>query len=117
MEFIAHIDIRTIFGTFESMEQHALAYSQEGSERCFSNGMKIFKPDSSSLTALKLVSDQGETVCIYREIADIDNGVFRVRIWDRPNSYDEKTMSRQALKKMVLFKISQEFAEPAEQID
>lgn len=31
-------------------------------------------------------------------------------------NYDEKTMSRQALKKMVLFKISQEFAEPAEQI-
>ena len=55
------------------------------------------------------------TVCVYREIADIDNGVFRVRIWGRPSSYDEKTMSRQALKKMVLFKISQEFAEPAEQ--
>ena len=44
------------------------------------------------------------------------HGVFRVRVWDRPNSYDEKTMSRQALKKMVLFKISQEFAEAAEQI-
>ena len=30
-------------------------------------------------------------------------------------NYDVKTMSRQALKKMVLFKISQEFTEPAEQ--
>lgn len=111
MEFIAHIDIRTIFGTFESMEQHALAYSQEGSERCFSNGMKIFKPDSSSLTALKLVSDQGETVCVYREIADIRNGTFRVRVYDAANSWTEKIMSRAVVKKFCLEKIRAEFAE------
>lgn len=111
MEFIAHIDIKTVFGTFESMEQHALAYSQEAAERCFSNGMKVFKPDSGSLTALKLVSDRGETICVYREVEDIDAGTFRVRVYDRMYDWTEKIMSRAAVKKFCLEKIRAEFAE------
>ena len=115
MQFIANYDVKNIFGCFENVEQHALAFSEEAAAKLFDSGMKIFRGDASTLNALKLCFSGGVTVCVYREIADIDNGVFRVRIWGRPSSYDEKTMSRQALKKMVLFKISQEFAEPAEQ--
>lgn len=116
MQFIANYDAKNVFGCFENVEQHALAFSKETAAKLFDSGMKIFRGDASTLNALKICFTGSLTICIYREIADIDNGVFRVRIWDRPNSYDEKTMSRQALKKMVLFKISQEFAEPAEQI-
>jgi hypothetical protein len=116
MQFIANYDAKNVFGCFENVEQHALAFSKETAVKLLDSGMRIFRGDASTLNALKLCFSGGETVCIYREIADIDNGVFRVRIWDRLNSYDEKTMSRQALKKKVLFKISQEFAEPAEQI-
>ena len=115
MEFIAHHDAKNIFGCFEAVEYHALAFSEEAASKLFDAGMKIFRGDASTMNALKLCFSGGVTVCIYREIADIDNGVFRVRVWDRPNSCEEKTMSRQALKKMMLFKISQEFAEPAEQ--
>lgn len=116
MQFIANYDAKNVFGCFENVEQHALAFSEETAAKLFDSGMKIFRGDASTLNALKICFTDSVTVCIYREIADMDNGVFRVRVWDRPNSYDEKTMSRQALKKMVLFKISQEFAEPAEQI-
>lgn len=115
MEFIANYDVKNVFGCFENVEHHALAYSEETAAQLYDAGMKIFRGDASTLNALKLCFSGNLTLCIYREIADIDNGVFRVRVWDRPNSCDEKTMSRQALKKMVLFKISQEFAEPAEQ--
>lgn len=115
MEFIAHHDAKNIFGCFEAVEHHALAFSEETASKLFDAGMKIFRGDASTMNALKLCFSGGVTVCIYREIADIDNGVFRVRVWDRPNSCEEKTMSRQALKKMMLFKISQEFAETAEQ--
>lgn len=115
MEFIAHHDVKNVFGCFENVEQHALAFSEEAAAKLFDSGMKIFRGDASTLNALKICFTGSLTICIYREIADMDNGVFRVRIWDHLNSYDEKTMSRQALKKMVLFKISQEFAEPAEQ--
>lgn len=116
MQFIANYDAKNVFGCFENVEQHALAFSEETAAKLFDSGMKIFRGDASTLNALKICFTGSLTICIYREIADIDNGVFRVRVWDRPNSYDEKTMSRQALKKMVLFKISQEFADPAEQI-
>lgn len=116
MQFIANYDAKNVFGCFENVEQHALAFSEETAAKLFDSGMKIFLGDASTLNALKICFTGSVTVCIYREIADIDNGVFRVRVWDRPNSYDEKNMSRQALKKMVLFKISQEFADPAEQI-
>lgn len=115
MKFIANYDAKNVFGCFETVEQHALAFSEETAAKLFDSGMKIFRGDVSTLNALKICFTGSLAVCIYREIADMDNGVFRVRIWDRPNSYDEKTMSRQALKKMVLFKISKEFAEPAEQ--
>lgn len=73
--------------------------------------MKIFRGDASTMNALKLCFSGGVTVCIYRELADIDNGVFRVRVWDRPNSCEEKTMSRAAVKKFCLEKIRAEFAE------
>lgn len=115
MQFIANYDAKNVFGCFETVEQHALAFSEETAAKLFDSGMKIFRGDASTLNALKICFTGSLTICIYREIADIDNGVFRVRVWDMPNSYDEKTMSRQALKKMVLFKITQEFAEPAEQ--
>lgn len=115
MEFIAHHDAKNIFGCFEAVEYHALAFSEEAASKLFDAGMKIFRGDASAMNALKLCFSGGVTVCIYREIADIDNGVFRVRVLDCSNSCEEKTMSRQAIKKMMLFKISQEFAEPAEQ--
>lgn len=90
---------------------HALAFSEEAASKLFDAGMKIFRGDASTMNALKLCFSGGVTVCIYREIADIDNGVFRVRVWDRPSSYDEKTMSRAAVKKFCLEKIRAEFAE------
>lgn len=113
MEFIAHVDVKTVFGTFESWEQHALAYSQEAAERCFSSGMKIFKPDAGSLNALKLVSG-AYTVCVYREIDDIDAGTFRVRVYDRMCDWTETIMSRAAVKKFCLEKIRAEFADTDE---
>lgn len=61
MQFIANYDAKNIFGCFENVEQHALAFSKETAAKLFDSGMKIFRG-------------------------------------------------------MVLFKISQEFAEPAEQI-
>lgn len=115
MEFIAHHDVKNVFGCFENVEQHSLAFSEEAAAKLFDSGMKIFRGDASTMNALKLCFSGGVTVCIYREIADIDNGVFRVRVWNSSNICDETAMSRQVLKKMVLFKISQEFAETAEQ--
>lgn len=115
MKFIANYDAKNVFGCFEAVEHHALAFSEETASKLFDAGMKIFRGDASTLNALNLCFSGGVTVCIYREIADIDNGVFRVRVWDRPNSYEEKTMSKAALKKLVLSKIAAEFAEPAEQ--
>lgn len=111
MEFIANYDAKNVFGCFENTEQHALAYSEETAAQLFDAGMKIFRGDASTLNALKLCFTGSLTVCIYREIADIDNGVLRVRIWDRPNSYDEKTMSRASVKKFCLEKIRDEFAD------
>lgn len=110
MEFIAHVDTKTVFGTFEDHDQHALAYSQEIAESCFSNGMKIFKPNAITLSALKMVF-AGSTICVYREIDDIQNGTFRVRGYDAANSWTEKIMSRAAVKKFCLEKIRAEFAE------
>ena len=115
MEFIAHHDAKNIFGCFEAVEHHALAFSEETASKLFDAGMKIFRGDASTMNALKLCFSGGVTVCIYREIADIDNGVFRVRVWDRPNSCEEKTMSKAALKKLMLSKFTAEFAEPVEQ--
>ena len=111
MEFIANYDVKNVFGCFENVEHHALAYSEETAAQLYDAGMKIFRGDASTLNALKLCFSGNLTLCIYREIADIDNGVFRVRVWDRPNSYDEKTMSRAAVKKFCLEKIRAEFAE------
>lgn len=111
MKFIANYDAKNVFGCFESTEQHALAFSEENAAHLLDAGMKIFRGDASTLNALKICFTDSVTVCIYREIADMDNGVFRVRIWDRPNSYDEKTMSRAAVKKFCLEKIRAEFAE------
>ena len=115
MKFIANYDAKNIFGCFEAVEHHALAFSEETASKLFDAGMKIFHGDASSNNALKLNFADGVCICVYREIADIDNGVYRVRVWDRPNSYEEKTMSKAALKKLVLSKIAAEFAEPAEQ--
>lgn len=111
MKFIANYDAKNVFGCFESTEQHALAFSEETAAHLLDAGMKIFRGDASTLNALKICFTGSLTICIYREIADIDNGVFRVRVWDRPNSYDEKTMSRAAVKKFCLEKIRAEFAE------
>lgn len=111
MQFIANHDAKNVFGCFESTEQHALAFSEETAAQLLDAGMKIFRGDASTLNALKICFTGSLTICIYREIADIDNGVFRVRVWDRPNSYDEKTMSRAAVKKFCLEKIRAEFAE------
>lgn len=90
MQFIANYDAKNVFGCFENVEHHALAFSEETAAKMFDSGMKIFRSDASTLNALKIYFTGSLTVCIYREIADIDNGVFRVRVWDRPNSYDEK---------------------------
>ena len=114
MQFIAHYDAKNVFGCFESVEHHALAFSEETAAKLFDSGMKIFRGDASTLNALKICFTGSLTVCIYREIADIDNGVYRVRTWTRPNSYDENAMSKAALKKLVLSRIAAEF-EPAEQ--
>lgn len=111
MEFIANYDAKNVFGCFENTEHHALSYSEETAAQLFDAGMKIFRGDASTLNALKLCFTGSLTACIYREITDIDNGVLRVRIWDRPNSYDEKTMSRAAVKKFCLEKIRAEFAD------
>lgn len=111
MQFIANYDAKNVFGCFENTEQHALAYSEESAAQLFDAGMKIFRGDASTLNALKICFTGSLTICIYREIADIDNGVFRVRVWDRPNSYEEKTMSRAAVKKFCLEKIRDEFAD------
>ncbi len=115
MEFIAHHDAKNIFGCFEAVEHHALAFSEETASKLFDAGMKIFRGDASTMNALKLCFSGGVTVCIYREIADIDNGVYRVRTWERSNSYDEAAMSKAALKKLMLSKFTAEFAEPVEQ--
>ena len=111
MEFIADHDAKNIFGCFEAVEYHALAFSEEAASKLFDAGMKIFRGDASTMNALKLCFSGGVTVCIYREIAEIDNGVFRVRVWDRPNSCEVYTMSRAAVKKFCLEKIRAEFAE------
>lgn len=111
MQFIANYDAKNVFGCFESTEQHALAFSEETAAHLLDAGMKIFRGDASTLNALKICFTGSLTICIYREIADIDNGVFRVRVWDRPNSYDEKTMSRAAVKRFCLEKIHAEFSD------
>lgn len=111
MQFIANYDAKNVFGCFENVEQHALAFSEEAAAKLFDSGMKIFRGDASTLNALKICFTDSVTVCIYREIADMDNGVFRVRIWDRPNSYDEKTMSRASVKRFCLEKIHAEFSD------
>lgn len=115
MEFIAEYWTKNVFGCHEQAEDHASAYSEETAAQLFDAGMKIFRADASSSNALKVTFADGVCVCIYREIEDIDNGVYRVRTWNRPNSYDEITQSRAALKKRMLSKFTAEFAEPAEQ--
>lgn len=114
MKFIAEYWSKNVFGSHELAEHHAHAYSAESAAQLFDAGMKIFRGDASTLNALKICFTGSLTVCIYREIADIDNGVYRVRTWTRPNSYDENAMSKAALKKLVLSRIAAEF-EPAEQ--
>ena len=111
MQFIANHDAKNVFGCFERTEQHALAFSEETAAHLLDAGMKIFRGDASTLNALKICFTGSLTICIYREIADIDNGVFRVRVWDRPNSYDEKTMSRASVKRFCLEKIHAEFSD------
>lgn len=111
MQFIANYNAKNVFGCFENVEQHALAFSEEAAAKLFDSGMKIFRGDASTLNALKICFTGSLTICIYREIADIDNGVFRVRVWDRPNSYDEKTMSRASVKRFCLEKIHVEFSD------
>lgn len=115
MEFIATVWEKNVFGFCGEMEHSAIALTAEAAERIFCAGMKIFKGDAESVTALKVTFADGVCVCIYREIKDIENGVYRVRTWTRSNSYDETTMSKAALKKQVLAKITAEFSEPTEQ--
>ena len=115
MEFIAEYWSKNVFGCHELAEQHAIAYSEETAAQLFDAGMKIFRADANSSNALKVTFADGVCVCIYREIKDMENGVYRVRTWARANSYDEAAMSKAALKKRMLSKFAAEFAEPAEQ--
>lgn len=70
MQFIANYDAKNIFGCFENVEQHALAFSEETAAKLFDSGMKIFRGDASTLNALKICFTGSFTICIYREIAD-----------------------------------------------
>ena len=115
MKFIAEYWSKNVFGCHEQAEDHANAYSEETAAQLFDAGMKIFRGDAATDNALKVTFADGVCICIYREIKDMENGVYRVRTWTRPNSYDETTMSRAALKKRMLSKFTAEFAEPAEQ--
>lgn len=115
MEFTATVWKRNVFGCYSEEEDRAYAISPETAAQFFDAGMKIFRSDASSNNAMKVTFSDGVCVCIYREIKDIENGVYRVRTWTNANSYDENTMSKAALKKLMLSKFTAEFAEPAEQ--
>ena len=54
MQFIANYDVKNVFGCFENVEQHALAFSGETAAKLFDSGMKIFRGDASTLNALKI---------------------------------------------------------------
>lgn len=110
MEFIAHVDCKTVFGNFGTQEQHAFACSREAAECFFRNGLKIFRSEASTLNALKLIFSE-KTICIYRELDDMENGTFRVRTFDAVNSWTEKAMSCAAMKKACLAEIRAEFNE------
>ena len=115
MKFSAEYWVKNVFGCHELAEQHASAYSSKTAAQLFDAGMKIFRGDAATDNALKVTFADGVCVCIYREIKDMENGVYRVRTWTRANSYDEAAMSKAALKKLMLSKFAAEFAEPAEQ--
>ena len=49
MEFIANYDVKNVFGCFENVEHHALAYSEETAAQLYDAGMKIFRLFSRNL--------------------------------------------------------------------
>lgn len=50
MQFIANYDAKNVFGCFENVEQHALAFSEEAAAKLFDSGMKIFRGDAVGVT-------------------------------------------------------------------